>query len=144
MDSSEWVDYVFYGHRHDQLAQNAVSPYGHRYEPIRQLSRLHTGSSSNYLMVSDPVFDAFQPKATAAASQDEVKQILREANEYIARQHFAISLLAPGSFSLYQPWLKGFHGQFGSVCSAAGSPQLLFFYPARFWIDQKLKKSMGH
>ena len=144
MDSSDWADFVFYGHRHDQLALNAVSPYGHRYEPIRQLSRLHTGFSSNYLMVSDPVFDAFQLKATASTNQDEVKQILRDANEYIARQHFAISLLSPGSFSLYQPWLKGYHGQFGSVCSGAGSPQLLFFYPARFWIDHDLKKSMGH
>ena len=144
MDSSEWVAYVFYGHKHDQLAQNAVSPYSHHYEPIRQLSRLHTGYSSNYLMISDPVFDAFQPKASAAKSEVEVKQILRDANKHVARQHFAISLLAPGSFSLYQPWLKGYNGQFGSVCSAAGSPQLLFFYPARFWIDRKLKKSMGH
>jgi hypothetical protein len=62
----------------------------------------------------------------------------------VARQHFAISLLSPGSYSVYQPWLKGFHGQFGAVCSAAGSPQLLFFYPARFWIDKELKKEMGY
>ena len=46
-------------------------------------------------MVSDPVFDAFYPKAMAATSVDELKQILRDANEYVARQHFAISLLQP-------------------------------------------------
>jgi len=132
------------GRKHDQLAQRPVSPFGHSFEPIRQLSRLHTGYSSNYLMVSDPVFDAFQAKAIAATNEAEVKQILRDANERIARQHYAISLLQPMQYSLYQPWLKGYHGQFGSVCSAASSPQLLFFYPARFWIDQDLKKSMGH
>jgi hypothetical protein len=70
-------------------------------------------------------------------------QILREANEYVARQHFAISLLFPSTYSLYQPWLKGYSGQFGSVCSGAGSPQLLFFYAARFWIDRKLRQSLG-
>jgi len=144
MDSTEWIKYVLTEHKHDQLAQRTVSPYGHRFEPLRQLGRLRTGSSSNYLMVNDAVLDAFQPQAIAANTEAEVKKILRAANEHIARQHFAISLLSPGSFSIYQPWLKGFHGQFGAICSAAGSPQLLFFYPARFWFDHDLKKKMGH
>ena len=95
-------------------------------------------------MVNDPVLDAFQPKAIAATSETQLKQILKDANERMARQHFAISLIQPMHYSLHQPWFKGYNGQFGSVCSAAGSPQLLFFYPARFWIDQKLKKSMGY
>jgi ABC-type transport system substrate-binding protein len=144
MEATSWVAFVMNGHKHDQLAHRAIAPLGHSYDPIRQLSRLHTGYSSNYLMVSDPVFDAFQPKAVAAASESQRMQILREANEYVARQHFAISLLFPSTYSLYQPWLKGYSGQFGSVCSGAGSPQLLFFYPARFWIDRKLKQSLGH
>jgi peptide/nickel transport system substrate-binding protein len=144
MESTEWIAYVMYGHKHDQLAQRPVSPFGHSYEPIRQLSRLHTGYSSNYLMVNDPIFDGFQAKVAAATSENMKKQIMREANERVARQHYAISLLKPMQYSLHQPWFKGYHGQFGSVCSAAGSPQLLFFYPARFWIDWDLKKSMGH
>jgi ABC-type transport system substrate-binding protein len=143
MESTDWTIFVINGRRHDQLAYAAVSPFGHGFEPIRQLSRLHTGSSSNYLMVNDPIFDAFQPKAMAVSSEDQLKQILRDANERIARQHFSISLLKPMQYSLHQPWFKGYHGQFGSVCSPAGSPQLLFFYPARFWIDHDLKKSMG-
>jgi hypothetical protein len=44
-------------------------------------------------------------------------------------------------YSLVQPWLKGYHGQFGSIC---WSPPSFSFYMARFWIDQKLKKSLGH
>jgi ABC-type transport system substrate-binding protein len=144
MESTDWIQYVLNGHKHDQLAQRTISPYGHRFDPIRQLSRLHTGYPSNYLMVNDAVFDAFQPQAIAAPTEAARKKVLRDANEHVARQHFAISLLSPGSYSVYQPWLKGFHGQFGAVCSAAGSPQLLFFYPARFWIDKDLKKKMGH
>jgi ABC-type transport system substrate-binding protein len=144
LDSTEWIKYVLTERKHDQLAQRTVSPLGHGYDPIRQLSRLHTGYSSNYLMVSDPVFDAFQPQAIAAPDEPARKKVLRDANEYVARQHFSISLLSPGLFTVYQPWLKGFHGQFGAVCSAAGSPQLLFFYTARFWIDHDLKKKIGH
>jgi peptide/nickel transport system substrate-binding protein len=144
MESTAWMAFVLNGHKHDQLAQRPVSPFGHAFEPIRQLQRLKTGIPSNYLMVNDPVFDSFQPKAIAAQSDAELRQILRDANERVARQHFSISLLQPPQYSLYQPWLKGYSGQFGSVCSAAGSPQLLFFYPARFWIDRDLKKAMGH
>ena len=144
MDSTEWIAYVLNGHKHDQLAQRTIAPYGHRHDPFRQMGRLRTGAASNYLMINDAILDSFQPKAIAATSEDQVKQLLRDANEHIARQHFAISLLSPGSYTLYQPWLKGFNGQFGAFCSAAGSPQLLFFYPARFWIDKELKKKMGH
>jgi len=92
-------------------------------------------------MVNDPVLDAFQPQAIAASSEDRLKQILKDANERMARQHYAVSILQPMNYALFQPWLKGYNGQFGSVCSAAGSPQLLFFYPARFWIEQKLKNT---
>ena len=95
-------------------------------------------------MVDDPGFDAFMPRAMAAKTVDGMKKVMRDANEYVARQHFSISLLKPMQYSLHQPWLKGYHGQFGSVCSPAGSPQLLFFYPARFWIDHEMKKKMGH
>jgi ABC-type transport system substrate-binding protein len=144
MDSTEWIAYVLNGHKHDQLAQRTISPYGHRHDPVRQLGRLRAGSASNYLMIDDALLNAFQPAAIAATGESQLKQLLRDANEYIARQHFAISLLSPGSYTLYQPWLKGFHGQFGAFCSAAGSPQMLFFYPARFWIDHELKKKMGH
>ena len=144
MDSTEWIAYVLNGHKHDQLAQRTISPYGHRHDPVRQLGRLRAGSASNYLMIDDALLNAFQPAAIAATGESQLKQLLRNANEYIARQHFAISLLSPGSYTLYQPWLKGFHGQFGAFCSAAGSPQMLFFYPARFWIDHELKKKMGH
>ena len=144
MESTAWMAFVLNGHKHDQLAQRPVSPFGHSFEPIRQLRRLKTGIPSNYLMVNDPVFDSFQPKAIGAQSDAELRQILRDANERVARQHFSISLLQPPQYSLYQPWLKGYSGQFGSICSAAGSPQLLFFYPARFWIDRNLKKAKGH
>jgi peptide/nickel transport system substrate-binding protein len=128
--------------KHDQLAYSGGT-LGLDVEPFRELPRLRTGYPLNtHLMISDPVFDSFFPRAQAAASLDETKQIFREANEYVARQHFAISLLPkPKNYSFCQPWLKGYNAQFGAT---SWSPPSLSFYASRFWIDQRLKKSMGH
>lgn len=53
-ESTDWVDFVVTNRKHDQLAYAAVTPFGHAYEPIRQLSRLHTGYSSNHLWSATP------------------------------------------------------------------------------------------
>jgi hypothetical protein len=95
-------------------------------------------------MVSDPVFDTFYAKLKAADNLDEILQIFRNVNEYVARQHFAISVLQPLTYSLCQPWLKGFNAQFGSTWGAAAGPGMLSFYLARFWISHNLKKPGGH
>ena len=147
MDHAKTADFVN-SHKHDQLAQRgSIGKIGRLFvPPIHDLGRLTTGQGDkgdDYLMVSDPVYDDFYAKAMVTTSADEIKQILRDCNEYVARQHFDISLLTPMQYALYQPWLKGYNGQHSSISGPDG-PQLLFFYPARFWIDQQLKKSMGH
>jgi ABC-type transport system substrate-binding protein len=140
MDSATWTTYVQTGRNQDQLAVRTYSgQLGMKYEPLRALNKFQTGYSLNYLMVSDPVFDAFYPKAMATTTVGDALQVLKDANEYVARQHLAISLVEPMNISLVQPWLKGYNGQYGAFYGTAG-PTELFFYGARFWIDQNLKK----
>ena len=128
--------------KYDQMVDNINDgTLGMVNEPINHLKRLRTGFKNNYSMISDPVFDAFYPAALASKNLEELKQIVRDANERVARQHYTISLVQPHLFGLVQPWLKGHNGQFGAQTD---HNQLLSFYLARFWIDQKLKKSMGH
>jgi peptide/nickel transport system substrate-binding protein len=143
MDRASWVAFVQTSLKQDQMSMNSAGSLGLSYEPIRQLERFQTGAITNIGVVKDPIFDAFEPKALAFTDLDSIKNVLRDANEYVARQHFAISLVQPNLFAFCQPWLKGYNGQNQSI-PVSGSPQLLFFYPARFWIDQNLKKSMGH
>jgi hypothetical protein len=95
-------------------------------------------------MVNDPIYDAFYPKAQQATSEDKFKKIMKDMCERVARQHYAVSLLQPLEYALCQPWLKGYHGQIHSVWMGIGGPSRLSFYGARFWIDQKLKETMGH
>ena len=144
LDSSSWLAFVQVGHKQDQIAFRVSGSLGLTYEPIRQLYRFQAGYALNFEMVNDPVFNAFQPNAMSTTSIDAMKKVVRDANEYVARQHFAISLVQPNSFALCQPWLKGFNDQYGAVSGTGTGPSYLGFYAGRFWIDQNLKKSMGH
>ena len=143
MESADWVAFVETNHKHDQLIYQPPGPLGLCCAPLRQFNRFQTGSSTNLQMISDPVFDGLCAKAMVSPSLDGVLRILRDANEYVARQHFAISLLQPRTYSLCQPWLKGFNAQFASTWTPASGPGMLSFYLGRFWIDQNLKKSLG-
>ena len=144
MDSASWTTFVFTSRKHDQMAQRSTGQLGFTYEPIRQLQKYLPGFSSNDAMTNDPVYNAFYPNAMAATNMDDVKRIVKDANEYVARQHFVISLLQPNLFAFYQPWLKGYNGQTFAISGTAAGIQLLGFYPARFWIDTNLKSSSGH
>jgi peptide/nickel transport system substrate-binding protein len=141
MDTGSFIDFVSNGKKHDQLVHCPPGPLGHTASPFLELTRFRTGPG-NWAMVDDPVFNDFLPKAMATSSYIDLKKIIRDANERVARQHFTISLLQPQYYSLCQPWVKGFNAQHGSTMGHTGGPGMLSFYLARFWIDQKLKKSM--
>ena len=144
MDQTSWLAFVQNGKKYDQLAYPAAGSLGKGTEPSLQLNYFHTGDTTNFPMVSDPVFDGFYNKVLIANNIDGVKQALRDANEYVARQHFTVSLLQPNLFAFSQPWLKGYNGQYSSVSTGSGGPLYPGFYAARFWIDLNLKKNMGY
>ena len=135
MASPEWQEFVAKGRKHDQLAYHAGGPLGHTSAPYHDLLQFQKTGRNNWAMVDDPGFDAFMPRAMAAKTVNEMKKVMRDANEYVARQHFSISLLQPMAYSLCQPWVKGFSGQFGSAWAHGGGPALTSFYVGRFWID---------
>ena len=144
MKTADWIQYVEIDCKHDQLIYRPYGPLGHTYAPLRAITRFQTGYSANHMMVSDPVFDSYYPKALAADTEDKLKQVLRDANERVAQQHYALSLLLPLQYSLCQPWLKGFNAQVHSIWMGSGGPSMIGFYASRFWIDQTVKKNFIH
>ena len=144
MDAPSWNTYVRVQKKYDQLAYRSNGSLGFTYEPTTQLTQFQTGSSSNYLGISDPVFDAFYPKALAATNIDDIKQVVKDANLYVTQQHWLVSLLQPVGFAFCQPWIKGFTNQIGAVGNGSSGPFLVGFYCSRFWIDQNVKKSFSH
>jgi peptide/nickel transport system substrate-binding protein len=141
MDPASYTDFVENQRKHDQLVYRPYGPLGQTYAPLRVITRFQTGYATNYAMVADPDFDAFYGKAAATKTEDELKQVLKEANEYVARKHFVISLLQPMEYSLCQPWIKGYHAQIYSLWMGVGGASMLSFYTARFWMDKTLKKA---
>ena len=142
MSIPDWVKYVEIDKKHDQLIYRPYGPFGHTYAPLRAITRFQTGYSANHMMVADPVFDSFYPKALAAKNETELRVVLRDANERVTRQHYAVSLLLPLQYSLCQPWLKGFNAQVHSIWMGSGGPSMLGFYASRFFVDKKLKQSI--
>ena len=134
MEPGDWITFVEKEHKNDQLVYRPYGPFGHTYEPARQIGKFR----------SDPVSNALYQKANASPTEDELRQLLKDANERSLRQHFAISLLEPQGYALCQPWLKGYSGQGHSLWMNGGGPVMAAFYLGRFWIDRDMKKSMGH
>jgi peptide/nickel transport system substrate-binding protein len=135
IEPDAWNDFTEKGQKADQLIYHAYGPFGHSFDAQRQIGRFRS---------MDAVTDALAVKANAEPDEAEMKQLLRDANERAARQHFAISTLEPQGYALCQPWFKGFSGQIHSVWMNGGGPCMASFYLGRFWIDQKLKKSLGY
>ena len=146
MDSVSYATYVA-SHKNMQLVQKSQGGagggiLGNSTEPMRQFMRYWSGYVSNICQTNDPNYDVFYNASQAATTVDQVMQALKDANEYVARHHFSVSLLQPNLFSLNQPWLKGYNGQNNSIQGINNGLQM-GTYGARFWIDQNLKHSMG-
>ena len=138
MDSASLNTYLLTAHKNTALAIRGTSLIGRNLAPLRVLTEFQTGDQVNYVMWNDPVFNAFAPAANAATSIDAIKAIDQQANEYVARNHIVISLCTTSSVGLCQPWLNGWTGQTQSFGNLSNT------YLARFWIDQSVKKSLGH
>ena len=143
MDPAAWSSYVITNHKNDALAMRANGSLGFNYAPYFQLGHYSKGAASDFMMLDEPVMNNLLPDAMKAATTDEWKAILKTGNVWVAQNHLVISLLQTNSFSMCQPWLKGYNAQYGATWGWGG-PELLFFWDARFWVDSKTKTSYGH
>jgi peptide/nickel transport system substrate-binding protein len=88
--------------------------------------------------IKDATFDGYWNALKTALTDDEQVQIIIDADAYATAQQWTINMPAFNNFVLYQPWLNRFNGE------AYSTDGILSEASARFWIDQKLKASLGH
>ena len=138
MDSTSWTNYVRVAHKQDALAFS-TGQLAFSSQPFRELQHFTTGYASNYPQVSDPDYDALYTQALAATTTDQVKALVKEGNELVTQQNWMISLLNPSLFNVYQPWLKGYAGQYFAMSGGTSGPIMLGYYASRYWIDPSLK-----
>lgn len=87
----------------------------------------------------DPVILDYQKRSDAVYGQYETQyELFQELEAYLAWAMPAIAAPTPNTFRLWQPWLKDFYGQL--VVAFRGHYAGFYFA----WIDQDMKKAMGH
>ena len=69
---------------------------------------------------------------------EEMKSILREADEIMVREHWGLTKSTTPVFSVNHPWVKGYNGEWNM---GRAQRNTLF---ARLWIDHDLKEAMGY
>jgi peptide/nickel transport system substrate-binding protein len=130
MDPAAFAPFCMAGEQ-DQMTYSSKT--GVTFEPWIALdyrSRIPT----NYSFNQDPVYDAMIANFATILTLDELKQAAIEADMYALAAHWGLQVCPTVTYNLYQPYLKGYSGEFASMRNYA--------YYARWWIDQALKSSL--
>jgi peptide/nickel transport system substrate-binding protein len=88
--------------------------------------------------ISYPELDALLDAAGATTSIEEQQSLVKEVDMYTMENHWWIWGPKPGKYMAHQPWVVGFNGE-----TWLGAMDRLTIF-SRLWIDQDLKKEMGH
>ena len=110
---------------------------GNGYPPLNMLGGWHSGSGFNPPGVNDPVYDDLVDKARAATSIEEQKRWVIEADMRAIEQQWLIWGPKLPLWLVHQPWVIGYNAEL----NIGGGTDVIW---ARLWIDQELKRAMGH
>lgn len=107
-------------------------PYSLFYEHVRSV---YNGGQINDARINQ----AYDDMATAYFDEAKKRQIMKDLSVYIIDQAYHTYFPGPYHFTIWQPWLKGYHGEF-----LVGYGHYTHF-PYFVWLDQDLKEEMiGH
>ena len=97
-----------------------------------------TGQQWNPSGWSDPEFDKKMDVVYREPDEEKRKTLLREMTTHMLDQAPYIWLPTPYVYSAWWPWVKNYEGE---LRVGAVRPGPVY---ARIWVDQELKKKMGH
>ena len=96
------------------------------------------GSPNVNTQVTDDTLNGMIDAAMAAPDQETLVRTFMEMDQYIIGQVYNLVLPRGPFYALYQPWIKGYRGEWGG--SMERTVQVLVY----LWIDQDLRARMGH
>jgi len=97
-----------------------------------------TNTRDNFCRNNDATYDAMIAEYDSCTDIECAQEISKKADLYLLRQHWAVQTMPTATPFAWQPYLKGYTGE------VIIGNQWHGFYPARLWIDQDMKKSMGY
>jgi peptide/nickel transport system substrate-binding protein len=132
VDPSIFFSFINAG-KHDQMVYSTAT--GSIFDINRSLQSFYSKSPQDLARVTDTEYDSIYEKYNNSTS-DEVARLCVAADKYSLEQHWVINSFPIVNFAIYQPYLKGFSGEY--VADFASWDQ--GFYFTRMWVDQTLKK----
>jgi len=99
------------------------------------------GLDANRSMVDDPyVLDLYYNKLSKDVWDWETycRVVKEELSPYVMEQCWYIDPPRPVQTTFWQPWIKGYHGEGG--VGSMNAPNWVMYV----WVDQELKREMGH
>ena len=96
------------------------------------------GSPNVNTQVTDDTLNGMIDAAMAAPDQETLVRTFMEMDQYIIGQVYNLVLPRGPFYALYQPWIKGYRGEWGG--SMERTVQVLSY----LWIDQNLRAQLGH
>jgi len=96
-------------------------------------------SQNNRSIVNDPFINAELDKIRQTTLTDvhQAMRMYRELSKYVIEQAYVINAVTGSYHTLWWPWIKNYSGEL-NVGYDDG------IWSAFIWVDQDLKKSMGH
>jgi peptide/nickel transport system substrate-binding protein len=127
-DMQSWMGVTHEG-KFDQMVYTQES--GMTNGILMNLRKRHEGFRDNYTFNNDPTYEAMYDQFFQSATVEDAKRVASDMEKYALEQHWAVNTFSIGNPVLWQPWVKGYSGEF------IGFPYTLYY--ARVWIDQDMK-----
>jgi len=111
---------------------------GHPADHPQILMPFATGQFGNFSVVSDPYIDDTLPRLNELGTDwGELSRVYKEeVTPYVLEQCWYIDLPAAETYTFWQPWLKGYHGEHDVGFRNLNT------WTIYVWLDQELKKEM--
>lgn len=136
LDVKEWGVFrsTAVGRTHEQMIERYGSNQPFAMTPYRP------GSSTNMGFVDDPLVNETYPQLWGENYYDSSKRakLYRDLLPHILSQAWIIQPPCPYIYVIWQPWVGSYHGEY--ALSFVDD----FNFIQYLWLDQDLKKSMGH
>ena len=131
MEASKFREYIIKEKIHEHMAMypvSSINPYG--------LLNFIPGGLLNLSIVDDQVInEATYKMITAYAFEPEKRRLMKEIVPYILEQSYILVPPFPTSYTMWWPWVKGYHGEYSVGYFGATDD-----FSRYIWIDQEFKE----
>jgi peptide/nickel transport system substrate-binding protein len=121
---------------HQQMITGSVGPTGGLY----RATTLVAESAANCSFINDPWVkeQVLKMQTVALSNPPEAKRMFKDVMKYSLEQAWVVPKPVTPLYTLWWPWVKNYHGEYSNGFDNS------YLFAQYAWVDQDLKRSMGH